>query len=116
MSAVDDIRKVLQDIVSPDLKALDVRSTMLEKRLDGRIDGVDKKLDALDKKVDLRADIMDEKLTLTRDLLLAELRAHKAALEVSFSTLTRSLDLERRMAKIETEREAMKPQALEQIA
>ena len=65
MSAIDDIRKLLQDIVSPDLKALDARVT------------------ALDKKVDLRHDALDKKIGLTRDLILAEIREIKASMEIT---------------------------------
>ncbi len=34
MGAIDDIRKLLQDLVTPDLKALSVRVEALEKRVD----------------------------------------------------------------------------------
>ena len=34
MGAIDDIRKLLQDLVTPDLKALSVRVEALEKKVD----------------------------------------------------------------------------------
>jgi len=34
MSTIDDIRKVLQDVVTPDLKAIEARLTALEARVD----------------------------------------------------------------------------------
>jgi hypothetical protein len=99
MSAIDDVRKLLQDLVTPDLKALEVR------------------VSALEKKVDLRADQADQKIDLTRDLLLAEMKAMKASIEVNIAKLTHSLELDRRVTKIESERASdPRPQTVERIA
>ncbi len=37
MGAVEDVRKLLQDVVTPDLKALQERMTASEKRLDAKL-------------------------------------------------------------------------------
>src|SRR5271157_1037853 len=53
MSVVEDARKVMQDLIAPELRALSARLDAVEKRLDAidkRFDGVDKRFDSVDKK------------------------------------------------------------------
>ena len=83
MSAVDDIRRLLQDLVSPDLKSLQVR------------------VEALDAKMDAGFKTLDSKIDLTRDLLLVEMKVMQASMETNIAKLNNSLELERRVAKIE---------------
>jgi hypothetical protein len=83
MSAVDDIRKLLQDLVTPDLKSLQVR------------------VEALDAKMDAGFKTLDSKIDLTRDLLLVEMKVMQASMETNIAKLNNSLELERRVAKIE---------------
>jgi len=83
MSAVDDIRRLLQDLVSPDLKSLQVR------------------VEALDAKMDAGFKTLDSKIDLTRDLLLVEMKVMQASMETIIAKLNNSLELERRVAKIE---------------
>ena len=99
MSAVDDVRQLLPDLVAPYLRALDVRLIALEQ-----------KLDAVEKKLDNRIDMLDKSLTekigLTRDAILAEMRAMSALAEANLAKLTYTLDTDRRLSKIESERSA----------
>ena len=85
MSAVDDIHKLLQDGVTPDLKALKVRIAALEKKTDARIDSLEKKMDLrfdhLDQKLDLTRTHFSETLDLSIKIILPEMRASKASLE-----------------------------------
>jgi hypothetical protein len=73
MGNVEDLRKVLQDVIAPDIKALSAR-----------VDGLERRIDAFDKSVNLRFDTLAQTLA-----------ANHAALLIA-------LDLERRMVKIET--------------
>ena len=55
MSVVEDARKVMQDLIAPELRALSARLDAVEKRLDAidkRFDGVDKRFDSVDKRFD----------------------------------------------------------------
>ena len=45
MGVIEDVRKVIQDTVAPDLKALAVRVEELEKRMDERFQAVEKRFD-----------------------------------------------------------------------
>ena len=124
MSAVDDIRKLLQDVVPP---ALEVRIAALEKtglridslgkKTDVGFEKTDARIDAMEKKTDLRFDHLEQKIDMTRihlgetidlsiKMVLAEMRASKASLEGTMLQLKQSIELERRVAKMESERAA----------
>src|SRR5271165_2141653 len=68
MSVVEDARKVMQDLIAPELRALSARLDAVEKQLeniDKRFDGVDKKFEGVDKKfydVERRADQRHQEL------------------------------------------------------
>ena len=145
MSVVDDVRKLLQDVVTPDLRALDARLVALDKKLDAtahtlnekidlvsrtlneKIDstsqslnekldstaqGLNAKLDStaytLNQKMDANAFTLDHKIEQTRDYLLVEMRSTKASTDANIANLTHSLDLERRIARIESDRAAQR--------
>ena len=65
MSVIDDLRQLLQVLVTPEFRALSVRVDALEKKFDVRVDALKKKVDAgfiaLEKKTDTgRADLKQE--------------------------------------------------------
>ncbi|AFL87798.1 hypothetical protein Terro_1491 [Terriglobus roseus DSM 18391] len=86
MSVVEDNRKLLQDLVAPELRAIDVRLTALEKRFDD----VDRRLTAADKTEQDRF-AQAEKIAAERhERILSELKS-----------LHNEHDLEVRLVKIE---------------
>lgn len=55
MSVIEDTRKVMQDFLAPELRAISTRLDALEQRfgaVDKRFDGVDKRIDGVDKRFD----------------------------------------------------------------
>ena len=110
MGVIDDVRKAMQDVVAPDLKALAAEIKALDKKIDMRTDALDKKIDmrtdALDKKIDMRADALDEKIDLVRDLILAELRSMQTTMQAEFARMNHAIDMDRRLEKLESERSA----------
>ncbi len=50
MSVIEDARKVMQDLIAPELRALSVRLDAVEKQLDG----IDKKFGDVERKADQR--------------------------------------------------------------
>ncbi len=61
MSVIEDTRKVMQDFLAPELRAISARLDSLEKR----IDGFDKRFDKIDsrfEKIDSRFERVDGKL------------------------------------------------------
>ena len=93
MGAIDDIRKLPQDLVTPELKALEVRLVALEQKMDlkfkhveDRFKNVDEKLDSLEKRMDLKF-----------DLVAATMAANQSA-------IMRALDMERRIERLESDK------------
>ncbi len=56
MSVVEDVRKVVQDLVVPELRALAVRVDALEKSMNTRIDMLEKKVDDNERRAEQRYD------------------------------------------------------------
>ncbi len=75
MGAIEDSRKVLQDFLAPELRAIAVRLDALEKR----IDGIDHKIDDVDRRAEKRHDTV--MLALGRLVDYNELRERLARLE-----------------------------------
>ncbi len=78
MGVVEDVRKVLQDVVSPDLKALDARVAALEKRLDIRLEALEERISG---KIDKLSDRVDS----------------------NDASVMHALDIDRRMERIENQ-------------
>ena len=86
MSVIEDSRKVLQDFIAPELRAVDARLAAVEKRLDS----FERQVDQRFQQVDRRFDKMEQQIDRKFDLLLAEIHSLKTV-----------HDLELRMAKYE---------------
>ena len=80
MSAIDDTRKLLQDMVSPDLKALAERVGALEQNIDLRFKHVDDRFKHLEDKMDDRLKHLEEKMALKFDLVQATMAANQQAI------------------------------------
>jgi hypothetical protein len=85
MGNVEDVRKVIQDFVAPDLKALEARLTALEKEVKTGFEQVEK----------LAA--------LRHETVMTTIAANQA-------TIMNTLDMERRLARLESERGKAEPQ------
>ena len=87
MSVVEDIRKVAQDFLAPELRAIAVRIEELEKRMDLRFKAVDDRFTAQDQKMET-----------------AEQRATErhAQLMREISRLADVIELKERVARIES--------------
>lgn len=65
MSVIEDSRKVLQDFIAPELRAIAARLDALEKRLDDRFLSLEKRLDQFDHRIDRldgRMDRLEQKI------------------------------------------------------
>jgi len=125
MSNVDDMRKLFQDLITPDLKALEARFVALDQKFDLKFAATDQKIDGLDKRIDLKIDALEVKLDLTIealdkkfeskidfldhkvdykfDLLMSEIRNLAAVVASNHATILNALDINRRVEKIESE-------------
>jgi len=74
MGTVDEVRKIIQDFLAPELRTISARIDSLEKVMNVRFETVDVKLDAL--KEQLQS--MNEKLDIDRRLTRLETRQSPA--------------------------------------
>jgi predicted nuclease with TOPRIM domain len=68
MSVVDDVRSVIQDFLTPEMRELKVRIDALERRfdrLDSKVDNLGSRMDRLESKVDSRFDRLEYLLSLS---------------------------------------------------
>jgi hypothetical protein len=98
MGAVEDVRKAIQDIVAPDLKALQVEVregfASVEKQFASVKDGF----------------ISVEKIAAIRhELVMAELRTSQAIAESRHEAILKALDIDRRLDRIEARKSRSKP-------
>jgi hypothetical protein len=62
MSIIDDLRKVLQDFLAPEIRTINAR-----------LDGINSRLDAINEKMDYRFKAFEEKMDLRFDAVMKEL-------------------------------------------
>ena len=90
MGAIEDVRKTLQDIVAPDLKALQVEVREGFLSADKQFASVKDGFASVEKPAAIR-----------HDLLLAELRNALAIAESRHEAILKALDLDRRLERVE---------------
>ncbi len=108
MSLIDDTRKVLQDVIAPDLKAINVRLDAVERVMNLRFEQVDKRFEQVDKRFEQMDKRMDERFAQNEKLTLAKFDQVLARIELLTSVVTgnheaemNAMDLNRRMERIE---------------
>jgi predicted nucleic acid-binding Zn-ribbon protein len=89
MSVVEDVRQVFQDFLAPELRAISARLEALEKTMDARMETVEKTIGALEKTMDARFAAQNTKIE---------------AIDRKIDSLKESLDLDRRLSKLEAEK------------
>ena len=105
MSVYEEVKQALQDIVAPELKALQVEIRRLDEKtdsLDGklstRMDSLDKSLNARMDSLDYKIDALDEKLTTRMDSMKAEITTEIKRLDEKIDI---AIQIRERLAAIE---------------
>lgn len=101
MGAIEDMRKVLQDFLAPELRALHERLGGLDKRMDG----LDKRIDEF--RTDLKADIAELRGEM-RGELRAQAEGFRSDMKGSVSYIVSQLQLDARLGKLEEENQRRK--------
>ena len=101
MSVIEDSRKVLQDFIAPELRAIDVRLTALEKRFEEAQVRTDKRFDEMQVRTDKRFDEMQVRTDKRFDELNKHLDQRFEQVLAEIRQLNSIHDLELRMAKYE---------------
>ena len=110
MGAIEDVRKVIQDLVAPELKSLQVTikgvdeaSKLRDESLSAKIDSIDEasKLrdEALSAKIDGRFDALSEKMDRKFELVMNEMKANQAMLIYTLNIDKRLETVERKTAE-----------------
>jgi len=106
MSVVEDVRQVLQDFLTPELRALAGRMDNLEKRFDTFERAVDARLANQDKLAEARHSEIDAKLISLEQKLLGQIQRLESRFDSTddkIEQLIHTLDINRRLAKLEAQ-------------
>ena len=105
MSVYEEVKQALQDIVAPELKALQVEIRRLDEKIDSldgklsmRMDSLDKSLNARMDSLDYKIDALDEKLTTRMDSMKAEITTEIKRLDEKIDI---AIQIRERLAAIE---------------
>jgi hypothetical protein len=99
MSVIEDVRKVFQDLVAPELKSISVKLDGFERESKLRDENL-----ALESK--LRDEITQAKIELVRDSLSAKMDALGAKMEAQYASIMNALDLNRRVETLERDKQS----------
>jgi tetrahydromethanopterin S-methyltransferase subunit G len=127
MGTIEDLRKVIQDFVAPDLKALATRLDALEKHVDerfaaaektanarfdavyARFDVVDARFDAMSTRLDTLEKRIDERFTAAEKQVDLKFQTLSNQMAANHAALMQALDLDRRMERVEAKLAAGQP-------
>lgn len=104
MSVYEEVKQALQDIVAPELKALQVEIRRLDEKIDSldgklstRMDSLDKSLntriDSLDKSLNARMDSLDYKIDSLDEKLNGRMDSLKAEITTEIKRLDEKIDI-----------------------
>ncbi len=114
MGNVEDVRKVIQDFVAPDLKALEARLVALEKEMKDRFAHADRveleRFAHAEKMNQERFAHIGEKFTAVERLIATGQQTTMNTIAANQATIMNALDMERRLARLESERGKVEPQ------
>jgi chaperonin cofactor prefoldin len=98
---IGDIRNLLQDMVTPDLKATVVKLDGLSKDLAGLRSQIDERYKDLQAKVESRLSSQDTIAQARHNELVAKLDTFNVQLEARFDTVIKQMDLDKRLSALE---------------
>jgi uncharacterized protein YicC (UPF0701 family) len=91
MSAIEDVRQVLQDFIAPELRAMNTRLDSIKSRFDTRLDAIENRLDtrlgAADRRIDAVITIMNTRFD---------------SLSTEVGQIKDMLDIDRRLTRLES--------------
>ena len=108
MSAIDDIGKVLQDFLVPELRAVHVRLDAIEETMDVRFGAIEEKVnirfDSIEEKVNMRFDAVSNRFDSlnSRFSAVEEIASARHNELVRIEGLKSSLELDKRVERLES--------------
>jgi hypothetical protein len=88
MSVIEDVRKVVQDLVAPELKSLSVR------------------LEGFERESKLRDEITQAKIEMVRDSMGARMDALSTKMDAQYSSIMNALNLDKRVEVLERDKQS----------
>ena len=92
MGVIEDVRKVIQDTVAPDLKALAVRVEELERRMELRFQGIESRIDGVEKHIDVQLASLEKRIDVQLASLEKRFDEQRDFMEKRFDALERMLN------------------------
>jgi hypothetical protein len=112
MSVVEDVRKVVQDLVAPELKSLAVKleGIELEVKLRGenvatKIETVQTRIENAEKILTSKIESSDREAKVRDDLTHVKLEALTAKMEAQYQSILYSLNLDKRVETLERDKQ-----------
>jgi hypothetical protein len=106
MGAIEDVRKVIQDLVAPELKSLQVQiknvddsSKLRDEALSAKIDNIDAASKLRDEALSIKIDNLSDKIDRKFENVFAEMKANQAMLIYSLNIDKRLETVERKTAE-----------------
>lgn len=113
MGNIEDVRKVVQDFVAPDLKALGVRLEALEKEMKERFVHADKleleRFAHAEKMNQERLAHVTDRFASVEKLIAAGQQTMMNTIAANQATIMNTLEMEKRLARLESERNKPDP-------
>jgi hypothetical protein len=88
MSVIEDVRKVVRDLVAPELKSLSVR------------------LEGFERESKLRDEITQAKIEMVRDSMGARMDALSTKMDAQYSSIMNALNLDKRVEVLERDKQS----------
>jgi hypothetical protein len=113
MSVIEDVRKVVQDLVAPELESISVKLAGFERESKIRDEGLLAKLDGVERESKLRdenrandAKVRGELTQLKLDALSAKMDGVTAKMDFHYASIMNALDLNRRVETLERDKQS----------
>ena len=106
MSVIEDVRKVIQDLVAPELKSLSVKLDNIEKEAKLRDDNLNAKIDSRDEMTQTRFEALNAKIDSGERLTHAKLEAVSAKMDAQYASIMNALDLDKRVGLLERDKQS----------
>ena len=111
MGVYDQLKKVLQDVVAPDLHAIRGELRLLDQKIDGvdarlasKIDALDQKIDGVDARLATKIDSLRTETVSLKGEVLAEIRRVDTRIDSVDRELRTAIDIRERLAALEARR------------
>ena len=112
MSVIEDVRKVFQDLVAPELKSLNTRVDGLEKTVDAKLETMSVRVSSLEREMDHRLKALEERAAARHELILSRLETFAAKVDARFDVMAakaeadraevlRAIDTDKRLSSLE---------------